>query len=932
MGAQQSGPPIEAHDNGAPAFGYVYRFVDAEFDELAVKLRVAGQDVTVERLPLAVLAELLQRPHETVTRDELLDKFWPDLDKASDHALTIALSKLRKALGPEAEKRIERVPRIGYRFIGPVERIAIGRKASAEVDLAAGQPVPARPDMQLDRPLGTRPHAPVWLARSTSTKALRVYKFATDGEALSTLKREYTVCRMLSKGLGDRGDFAKLLGVNFETAPFFLEYEYGGLDLPAWAQQGGLSGQSVAARIDFFLQIARAVFAAHGLGVLHKDIKPANILVTDTGEGPSTGSGRTGVCAGPRARLTDFGSSRVIEPSRLAELGVTALGMTLTQAADTSGTTPLYLAPELLAGQPPTIASDVYALGLVLYQLLVGDFRRPMSTGWQRDIDDELLVEDLTAATEGRPEARIASVAELIRRLSTLDARREERERAKHAQRAAAEAAELLRRTRARRPWLAAAFASLVLGLGASLWFHGQSIDALAQAEQASARAQAINDFMNKDVLQSADVLRASTHKTVSMFDVLERASARATARFDQQPLTEASVRRQLGDIYLRMQYMQQADREFARALELLEPRVRADDAELLAARFGAAQTAVGFFRPDEAVRKLARAEDAAGRDALASTTDLARRAARARVEVMLDAQRPQEALAAAQRLVELSDALAGHDDIALRFEARQRLGEVHLRLGDKVRADALFAELARPPYSEGGVGDVLLSRARLRHGRELINEGRLDEAEAVLGGVRDAMTRAFGPHELYAGGANLELTDVYAARGDFAKALDAAQAAQAAFATSLGETHYMTQVASVNLAAVELETGQAARALEHFDQARPHVEGHPYGAPLAAGIQFGRAKAMTRLGRADEGLTLLETVDATLLAESSWGPRDFHAQLQAEKAHALAVLGRKDEAKPLLADAIREMEVAGSYPWLIDQTRERLHRAGGRR
>jgi eukaryotic-like serine/threonine-protein kinase len=479
-----------------------------------------------------------------------------------------------------------------------------------------------------------------------------------------------------------------------------------------------------------------------------------------------------------------------------------------------------------------------------------------------------------------------------------------------------------LRRSRARRPWLMAAAASLVLGLAASLWFHARALGALGVAEQASARAQAINDFMNKDVLQSADVLRASTHKAVSMFDILQRASERARARFEGQPLTEASVRRQLGDIFLRMQYMTQADRQFARALELLEPAVPANDPELLAARFGAAQTAVGFFRPDEALQKLQTAERAAGPSVLAAGTELARRAARARVEVLMDAQRPQEALAAALRLVELADALAGSDDIALRFEARQRLGEVYLRLGDKARADALFAELGRPPYSEGGVGEVLLSRARLRQGRELINDGKLDEAEAVLSGVRDAMTRAFGPHELYAGGANMELIDVHATRGDFAKALVAARAAVEAFSTSLGEPHYYTLNAIVSLAAVELEVGDAAAALRRFEAVQPRAQADKNGAPLLAAIDFGRAKAMIALGRAGEALVLLGTVNAAMLAESSWGPRDFEWQLQAEKGRALIALGRRHEAQALLRGAMAGMETAGSYPWMIERYR----------
>src|SRR5207253_452264 len=120
-------------------------------------------------------------------------------------------------------------------------------------------------------------------------------------------------------------------------APYFLEYEYGGLDLSTWAAEGErLSALPVPQRVALFLQIALAVSAAHGVGLLHKDLKPANVLI----------SGNDG---GWEARLTDFGSSRLLEPDRLAELGVTAMGMTMTEgeAASSGGGTLLYLAPEL---------------------------------------------------------------------------------------------------------------------------------------------------------------------------------------------------------------------------------------------------------------------------------------------------------------------------------------------------------------------------------------------------------------------------------------------------------------------------------------------------------------------------------------------------------------------------------------------------------
>ena len=122
-----------------------------------------------------------------------------------------------------------------------------------------------------------------------------------------------------------------------------------------------------------FLHVVDAVTAAHSVGVLHKDLKPTNVLVAAMPSG------------GWLVRVTDFGSSRLLEPERLAELGITQLGLTMTASvlSDSGSGTPLYLAPELLTGAPPTVRSDVYALGVMLYQFLVGDFRKQLTPGWE---------------------------------------------------------------------------------------------------------------------------------------------------------------------------------------------------------------------------------------------------------------------------------------------------------------------------------------------------------------------------------------------------------------------------------------------------------------------------------------------------------------------------------------------------------------------
>src|SRR5207247_5819160 len=139
---------------------------------------------------------------------------------------------------------------------------------------------------------------------------------------------------------------------------------------------------SVETRLEIVAQVADALQAAHEAGVIHRDVKPSNILVSQ----PSTPNSQLS------AKLTDFGIGQVVSQEALA--GMTRLGFTQTMLSPGSSTqtgTHLYMAPELLAGKSASTRSDIYSLGVVLYQLLIGDFTRPLTMDWIKRVSDRLL-------------------------------------------------------------------------------------------------------------------------------------------------------------------------------------------------------------------------------------------------------------------------------------------------------------------------------------------------------------------------------------------------------------------------------------------------------------------------------------------------------------------------------------------------------------
>jgi eukaryotic-like serine/threonine-protein kinase len=396
---------------------FSYSFGTAEFDEARMELRVAGLPVDVEHRALQVLAYLLRHAGEVVTKEELLQEVWAGRITV-EKVLPNAITKLRRALGEANAALVSTLARVGYRLDGTVTRTVVGRQPTSQLALEPGQVVSGREHFVLQRQLGQTAGSEVWLAQHPKTRETRVYKFALDNDRLRSLKREATLLRVLHESLDETAHFVELLDWNFSAAPYFLECKYGGESLSLWAKEH-LAGLDAARRLALFLQIADAVAAAHLVGVLHKDLKPSNILVI-------------GDAVEHRVRLTDFGSGHMLEPDNLAQLGITRMGMTIDERAfaDSSSGTPIYLAPELFEGQAPTLKSDVFALGILLYQLLSCRIDQPMVSDWEQEIVDPLLREDLKLASAGDPSQRFSSVTELTNRLRNLKERAEEASRA----------------------------------------------------------------------------------------------------------------------------------------------------------------------------------------------------------------------------------------------------------------------------------------------------------------------------------------------------------------------------------------------------------------------------------------------------------------------------------------------------------------------
>ncbi|MFN0129966.1 MAG: protein kinase domain-containing protein [Verrucomicrobiales bacterium] len=323
---------------------------------------------------------------------------------------------------------------------------------------ASGRTIPST-RWVLDEKLGEGGCGEVWLAHHRDLLDKRVVKFCDSEEKAAFLRRELTLYKLLKEKIGRHEHFVPLEEVALEEPPYYLMAEYiAASNLESWFESnGGREGVPEPLRLEIISQAADALQAAHDVGVLHRDVKPSNLLVRSRPDDPSS----------VHVWVSDFGIGQVVSEEILAGHS-SGFTRTLFDSRVTGGTQ-LYLAPEVAAGGESTARSDIYSLGLVLFQLLVGDFRRSMTIDWRKSVADPLLEDDLKLCLAGNPSERFAGASVLADRLRRLPERRQERRQAE----AAMAAHDLM--VRRRRVYAAAAMvigavAAVGVPMGISSW------------------------------------------------------------------------------------------------------------------------------------------------------------------------------------------------------------------------------------------------------------------------------------------------------------------------------------------------------------------------------------------------------------------------------------------------------------------------------
>jgi tetratricopeptide (TPR) repeat protein len=343
-------------------------------------------------------------------------------------------------------------------------------------------------------------------------------------------------------------------------------------------------------------QVARGVAACHAVGILHRDLKPGNVLLQlPDGRGTATGkttvmttTGKTSqnVRVKPRIvpKVADFGLAKRLDSAD----GLTYTGAVLG--------TPSYMPPEQARGEPLAATADVYSLGAIFYATLTGrpPFQSPSRDETLRRVvhDDPLPVRQLQPATPRDleticlkclakdPAARYATAAELADDLQRWA--KGEPIRARRAN-VLERGWKLIRRNR---EW-AAVFLALMLGLGVAVYQLVLTQRARAAEALAGQRKLGTLQFFLRAFSQasaSGQARHGDVNPKLTIKEALDFAVNDIGDRFADQPEVEIDVRSNVGRLYHEMKQYREAAGQFERVVELQDATRPADDPDRVTA------------------------------------------------------------------------------------------------------------------------------------------------------------------------------------------------------------------------------------------------------------------------------------------------------------------------------------------------------------
>ncbi|HKK27943.1 MAG TPA: tetratricopeptide repeat protein [Gemmatimonadota bacterium] len=776
---------------------------------------------------------------------------------------------------------------------------------------------------RLVRELGHGGMGTVWLAeRADAAYRARVaIKLVRGGFASPDLESRFRDERQILADLHHPSIAGLLDGGEAPDGTPYLVMEYvDGEPITDWAAARALP---LRERLRLFLEVCDAVQHAHASLVVHRDIKPSNILVDADGV----------------PRLLDFGIAKLL--ARGAASHTTVLGARLT---------PSYASPEQLRGERVTVATDVWSLGVLLYELLSGV--HPFAPGEESpdEIRRRVLDQEAPRPSEvvrRRPVPGL-SPRELKGDLDNIAARAMRKEpELRYA--TAAQLAEDVRRALAGEPVLARPaslgyrarkfvarhaaavgaaallFLALAAGLGATLWQARRADRARVAAEAALARSGAVEDFLT-GLFRASDPDQ-NLGAEITARQLLERGVRRVDS-LSGQPALQADLLATLGRVEMSLGEYRTAksmfDREVGLRRELPGSSLAGARRDSLMARAlnarGEALDRLGL--PDSAAAAF-EAAIALGSASLGEGSPVVATALENLANEYGRLGRDADAEAAFRRVIDLQrrtldpdspDRVLALNDLGLQYAFEGRYAKAEPLLRESVRISLLADSAVRRPVTAMALDNL---------GMELREAGKYDEAEPLMRRALAVRVRTLGPDHRFTAESYFSLGLLLALRGrggDWAEADSLLHASLDVFRATLGPTHRAVGYALYALGVLDMQRRDAPAAEAWFRKALAIRRATSGDAPreTARTLVWLGAAQMAR-GEAAAGATLREADSLARATLATADPVRTRAAIGLAEAEARA--GDRASVEPAYREALASLaaRIGPAHPFVRD-------------
>lgn len=724
---------------------------------------------------------------------------------------------------------------------------ALGSDAApaAYASLASGQDVGG---FTIDRLIGRGGLGEVYLARRADADfdqkvALKLLRVDAAERAESFARERRLLARL------DHPGIARLIdaGVAPDGRPYIVMDYVDGLPIDEWCR---VHAADLDTRLGLFRETCNAVAYAHANLVVHRDIKPSNILIDSAG----------------KPRLVDFGIGKLLDDS--AALPATTQAML----------TPDYAAPEQLGGDEATVATDVYALGVVLYELVSGKSpwrgeKASIPVMIRRVLYEDAALPSRAAASGGAPvpagkiggdldaivmKAMRRNPAERYLSVSALaeDVARHQQFLPVHARDGSTRymAGRFLRRYRWGVAATAAVLAALLVGAGGIAWQARQTAIERDAALAEAKRSEAINRLLT---VMLRDTAATDDGETATVKQMLDQTADRLATSLDKSEESAVLVAT-LFNLYVNLEDNLGSYTLVSRALE----RGVGSDSPAATAdlKVKKAAGAAAIDNTDEMPALLADAHRVFAADPARYRLQLVEWK-QAQAQYLRRTGKTDEAISLLLSSIPDAEAVwkENHRDILSIYNNilvyMIELGQVDEMTPIITRAEALIARSGEQNSS----ADLNIRQLKALR---LIRLGKPAEAEPLLLGIVAQRRATLGE----SAGLAVDLMQLSRAQmplGKYAEARKALEEAWPMAADNLSPKALPTIVIGAALAEARAETGDVAGAQALISRLQPLFDAMPPGLPAAV---LGRARAIVRLkqGRIAEARKEIDAADAT--------------------------------------------------------------------